>query len=160
MRASHEFPPVFDKNSEILILGSFPSVKSREESFFYANPQNRFWKLMAQLLNESTPKDTKDKIAMLKKHKIALWDVIESCDIVGSSDSSISNVVPVDISQILSRANIIKVYANGGKAFELYNKYLYPKTQLEITKLPSTSPANAGYSFDKLLSEWKKILEG
>ena len=159
MRASHEFPPVFDKNSEILILGSFPSVKSREESFFYANPQNRFWKLMAQLLNESTPKDTKDKIVMLKKHKIALWDVIESCDIVGSSDSSISNVVPVDISQILSRANIIKVYANGGKAFELYNKYLYPKTQLEITKLPSTSPANAGYSFDKLLSEWKKILE-
>lgn len=159
MRASHEFPPVFDKSSEILILGSFPSVKSRQESFFYANPQNRFWKLMAQLLNESTPKDTKDKIVMLKKHKIALWDVIESCDIVGSSDSSISNVVPVDISQILSRANIIKVYANGGKAFELYNKYLYPKTQLEITKLPSTSPANAGYSFDKLLSEWKKILE-
>ncbi len=124
MRASHEFPPVFDKSSEILILGSFPSVKSRQESFFYANPQNRFWKLMAQLLNESTPKDTKDKIVMLKKHKIALWDVIESCDIVGSSDSSISNVVPVDISQILSRANIIKVYANGGKAFELYNKYL------------------------------------
>ena len=159
MRASHEFPPVFDENSEILILGSFPSVKSRQESFFYANPQNRFWKLMAQLLNESTPKDTKDKIVMLKKHKIALWDVIESCDIVGSSDSSISNVVPVDISQILSRANIIKVYANGGKAFELYNKYLYPKTKLEITKLPSTSPANAGYSFDKLLSEWKKILE-
>lgn len=159
MRASHEFPPVFDENSEILILGSFPSVKSRQESFFYANPQNRFWKLMAQLLNESTPKDTKDKIIMLKKHKIALWDVIESCDIVGSSDSSISNVVPVDISQILSRANIIKVYANGGKAFELYNKYLYPKTKLDITKLPSTSPANAGYSFDKLLSEWKKILE-
>ena len=159
MRASHEFPPVFDDSSEILILGSFPSVKSRQESFFYANPQNRFWKLMAQLLNDSTPKDTKDKIAMLKKHKIALWDVIESCDIVGSSDSSISNVVPVDISQILSRANIIKVYANGGKAFELYNKYLYPKTQLEITKLPSTSPANAGYSFEKLLSEWKKILE-
>ena len=114
---------------------------------------------MAQLLNESTPKDTKDKIVMLKKHKIALWDVIESCDIVGSSDSSISNVVPVDISQILSKANIIKVYANGGKAFELYNKYLYPKTKLDITKLPSTSPANAGYSFDKLLSEWKKILE-
>ena len=159
MRASHEFPPVFDENSEILILGSFPSVKSRQESFFYANPQNRFWKLMAQLLNESTPKDTKDKIVMLKKHKIALWDVIESCDIVGSSDSSISNVVPVDISQILSRANIIKVYANGGKAFELDNKYLYPKTKLDITKLPSTSPANAGYSFDKLLSEWKKILE-
>lgn len=159
MRASHEFPPVFDENSEILILGSFPSVKSRQESFFYANPQNRFWKLMAQLLNESTPKDTKDKIVMLKKHKIALWDVIESCDIVGSSDSSISNVVPVDISQILSKANIIKVYANGGKAFELYNKYLYPKTKLDITKLPSTSPANAGYSFDKLLSEWKKILE-
>ena len=159
MRASHEFRPVFDENSEILILGSFPSVKSRQESFFYANPQNRFWKLMAQLLNESTPKDTKDKIVMLKKHKIALWDVIESCDIVGSSDSSISNVVPVDISQILSKANIIKVYANGGKAFELYNKYLYPKTQLDITKLPSTSPANAGYSFDKLLSEWKKILE-
>ena len=160
MRPSHEFPPVFDNSSEILILGSFPSVKSRQESFFYANPQNRFWKLMAQLLNESTPKDTKDKIVMLKKHKIALWDVIESCDIVGSSDSSISNVVPVDISQILSRANIIKVYANGGKAFELYNKYLYPKTKLDITKLPSTSPANAGYSFDKLLSEWKKILEG
>lgn len=159
MRASHEFSPVFDNSSEILILGSFPSVKSRQESFFYANSQNRFWKLMAQLLNESTPKDTKDKIVMLKKHKIALWDVIESCDIVGSSDSSISNVVPVDISQILSRANIIKVYANGGKAFELYNKYLYPKTKLEITKLPSTSPANAGYSFDKLLSEWKKILE-
>ena len=159
MRASHEFPPVFDNSSEILILGSFPSVKSRQESFFYANPQNRFWKLMAQLLNESTPKDTKDKIVMLKKHKIALWDVIESCDIVGSSDSSISNVVPVDISQILSSANIIKVYANGGKAFELYNKYLYPKTKLDITKLPSTSPANAGYSFDKLLSEWKKILE-
>ena len=156
MRASHEFPPVFDENSEILILGSFPSVKSRQESFFYANPQNRFWKLMAQLLNESTPKDTKDKIAMLKIHKIALWDVIESCDIKGSSDSSITNVKVNDLDLIVKNCPVEKIITNGKAANRYYHQYF--DYNLPVIQLPSTSPANAMYSLEKLIEKWKVIL--
>lgn len=156
---SHDFPPIFDEQSRILILGSFPSVKSREESFYYANPQNRFWRLLSKLLEEPLPLSINDKVVMLKKHRIAIWDVIGSCDIVGSSDSSITNVKPVDLSIVLEKANIESIFANGNKAYELYNKYIYPDVKREIIKLPSTSPANASYSIEKLVLQWNKILE-
>ena len=142
----HTFEPVYDKNSKILILGTFPSVKSRENQFFYGHPQNRFWKVMAQVTGEEVPKIIEEKKALLLRNRIAIWDVIHSCKIIGSSDSSIQDVVVNDFSNILKNANIEKIYANGGKAYELYQKYAFEKTGREIIKLPSTSPANAGWS--------------
>lgn len=158
MSKNHDFPPIFDEQSRILILGSFPSVKSREESFYYANPQNRFWRLLSKILDEPLSISIDDKVAMLIKHKIAIWDVIDSCDIIGSSDISITNVKPVDLSIILKKANIENIFANGNKAYELYNKYLYTDVKIDIIKLPSTSPANASYSMEKLALHWNKIL--
>ena len=137
----HEFEPVFDKNSKILVLGTLPSVKSRENNFYYGHPQNRFWKLIAALCDEDiVPQTIEEKKQMLLRNHIAVWDVISECDIIGSSDSSIKNVVPVDLSVILDNADIDRIYANGGKAYELYMKYQYGKTGREIIKLPSTSP--------------------
>lgn len=153
----HNIPPVYDKNSKILILGSFPSVKSREQQFFYGHKQNRFWKVLAGVLDCALPEDIPEKRRMLLEHHIAVWDVIASCTIEGSSDASIRDVVANDISCILDSADIRAVYVNGGKAYELYRKYIYPKTKREIVKLPSTSPANAGYSLEKLLAEWRVI---
>ena len=154
----HEFPPVYDETSEILILGSFPSVKSREVQFFYGHPQNRFWKLLARLLKSSVPESIEEKKHLLLTHHIALWDVIASCEISGSSDSSIRNVVPNDISYIIERSCIKKVFANGGKAKQLYDRYLTQKTGLAAELLPSTSPANASYSLDRLAKHWEIIL--
>ena len=154
----HEFSPVYDETSEILILGSFPSVKSREVQFFYGHPQNRFWKLLAGLLKVPVPESIEEKKHLLLTHHIALWDVIASCEISGSSDSSIRNVVPNDISYIIERSRIKKVFANGGKAKQLYDKYLAQKTGLEAKLLPSTSPANASYSLEKLEKNWEIIL--
>lgn len=156
-RQNHEFPPVYDKASEILILGSFPSVKSREMQFFYGHPQNRFWKLIAELYGEPKPETIEEKKALLLKHHIALWDVIASCDIAGSSDSSIRNVVPNDVSYIIERSRISRIYANGGKAKQLYDRYLAKKTGMEAVLLPSTSPANAAYSLERLKESWKMI---
>ena len=127
------------KNSEILILGSFPSVKSREMQFFYGHPQNRFWKVMAQVLHENVPQTIPEKKEMLLRHHIALWDVIASCDIAGSSDSSIRNVVPNDLGYIISRSRITKIYANGAKSKQLYDKYLSKQLGIEAVQLPSTS---------------------
>lgn len=154
----HTFEPVFDKNSKILILGTFPSVKSREHQFYYGHPQNRFWKVIAQITGEDLPVTIDEKKALLLRKQIAIWDVIRSCKIIGSSDSSIQDVVANDFSEILTNAKIEKVYANGGKAYELYQKYALKKTGIEIIKLPSTSPANAGWSLEKLCEKWSQIL--
>ena len=157
-RQNHEFPPVYDENSEILILGSFPSVKSREMQFFYGHPQNRFWKVMAQVLHENVPQTIPEKKEMSLRHHIALWDVIASCDIAGSSDSSIRNVVPNDLGYIISRSRITKIYANGAKSKQLYDKYLSKQLGIEAVQLPSTSPANAAYSVERLLEYWKNVI--
>ena len=155
----HSFEPVYDKDSEILILGTLPSVKSRENNFYYGHKQNRFWKVLATLLKEPVPETIEEKKAMLLAHRIALWDVIQSCDIKGSSDSSIKNVQPTDIGMILEKTNVTQIYANGNKAGQLYKRYQFPVTGIEATMLPSTSPANAAWSFDRLCEAWRVILE-
>lgn len=155
----HSFEPVYDKDSEILILGTLPSVKSRENNFYYGHKQNRFWKVLATLLKEPVPDTIEEKKAMLLAHRIALWDVIQSCDIKGSSDSSIKNVQPTDIGMILEKTNVTQIYANGNKAGQLYKRYQFPVTGIEATVLPSTSPANAAWSFDRLCETWRVILE-
>lgn len=153
----HEIEPVFDENSEILILGSFPSVKSREGNFFYNHPQNRFWKVLSYILECELPKTIEEKKNMLLGHHIAVWDVIQSCDIQGSSDSSICNVIPNDLDRILKRAKITHIYTNGGTADKLFKKYFSKSILCEYTKLPSTSPANARYHMEDLCKEWEKI---
>lgn len=152
----HTFGPVYDSDSRILILGSFPSVKSREINFYYGHRNNRFWKILGMLFNE----EIEDKKSFLLKHHIALFDVIESCDIIGSSDASIQNVKPNDLSIILNNSKVEKIFLNGAKAYELYKKYDESKYAIEAVKLPSTSPANAAYSLDDLYKEWKIILKG
>ena len=156
---THPFPALYNKESEILILGSLPSVKSREQMFFYGHPQNRFWKVIAAVLNEPVPKNIEEKKAMLYRHHVALWDTIYSCDIIGSSDSSIKNVQPTDIGMILEKTNITRIYANGNKAGQLYKRYQFPVTGIEAMVLPSTSPANAAWSLDRLCEAWRVILE-
>ncbi len=155
----HPIPPFYDKTSTILILGSFPSVKSRESRFFYGHPQNRFWKLMARLYGEDqVPVTVEEKAALLKRHHIAAWDSIHACDIQGSSDSSIRNVEPNDFREILSTAPIRQIFTNGKKSHEIYRKYCFPQTQREDICLPSTSPANAAWDLDRLAEAWKVIL--
>lgn len=156
---SHSFAPVFDEASKILILGTFPSVKSRENNFYYGHPQNRFWKILAGLTGCPVPQNVEEKKSFLLEQHIAVWDVIARCDIIGSSDSSIKNVVPADLSVILGRAPIRNIYGNGGKACELYRKYAYPQTKREIIKLPSSSPANAAWQMERLLEAWSVIRE-
>jgi len=155
----HPIAPVYDSSSKILILGSFPSVKSREEGFFYGHPQNRFWKVTSAVFGEETPKTIEEKKAFLLRNHIAVWDVIRSCDIEGSSDSSIRNVVPNDLCKILDRADIKAIYVNGKTAYRYYQKYTEKKTRREAICLPSTSPANATWTMDKLIAEWKRIAE-
>lgn len=155
----HTIEPVYDAHSEILILGSFPSVKSREQQFFYGHKQNRFWRVMAQVLGCPVPESIEQKREMLLTHHVAVWDVIASCEITGSSDASIRDVVPNDLSRILSCADIGQIYTNGGKAHQLYQKYIYPVNGREARLLPSTSPANAGYSLERLVEAWKVIRE-
>lgn len=154
---THPIPPLFDASSKILILGSFPSVKSREGLFFYHHPQNRFWKVLAGVLEEPVPGSIEEKKIFLLKHRIALWDVIASCTIEGSSDSTIKNVVPNDLSVILSAADISRIFCNGGASFQYYKKYQEPRTGRAAVRLPSTSPANAAWSLDRLIREWTVI---
>lgn len=153
----HEIPPVYNKNSEILILGSFPSVKSREGQFFYHHKQNRFWKVLSAVVNDVLPETVDEKKEFLLRNHIAVWDVIASCDIEGSSDSSIKNAVPNNFSDILKAAPICQIYTNGGTAYKLYHKYCEKMTGIKAVKLPSTSPANASYSLDRLIGKWKII---
>ena len=157
---SHGFDPVFDGRSRVLVLGSFPSVLSRENRFYYGNPQNRFWRVMAEVLGESVPaiEDIPGKRALLLRHGVALWDVIESCDVRGSSDASIKNVVPADVARITGVAPIRAVICNGGTAGRLYHRWLEPVTGLAATVLPSTSPANAAWSLARLTERWREVL--
>lgn len=154
----HPIPALYDADSRILILGSFPSVKSREAAFFYGHPQNRFWRVMAAVLGCPVPQSVPEKAAMLHAHHIALWDTIHSCDIEGSSDSSIQNVVPNDLSPILRAARIRAIFCNGATSHWLYCKYTQPLTGLPAVKLPSTSPANASFSVERLTAQWRSIL--
>ena len=153
----HSIPPLFDKNSKILILGSFPSVKSREEKFFYSHKQNRFWRLLAYLFNEEIPDSTEAKKTIALRHNVAIWDVIASCSINGSADSSIKDVVPNDLDIIIKNADISHIFLNGKTAQKLYIKYLSNLIDIKYDFLPSTSPANAMYSFQKLIDEWEII---
>ena len=154
----HPIEPVFDQNSRILILGSFPSVKSREVNFFYGHPKNRFWKVIAAVYGEKTPGSIEEKKSFLLRNRIAVWDVIKSCDIEGSADSSIKNVVPNDLKRILNQTEIEHIFLNGKKAEQLYKKYLEKEINRKAECLPSTSPANAAWSLERLLEEWKRIL--
>lgn len=156
---SHTFEPIFDSKSRILILGTFPSVKSRENNFYYGHPQNRFWSVLAEILGMETPKSIPQKRQMLLENNIAIWDVVGSCDISNSADMSIKNVVPNDIGIILEKADIKAIYANGKTAEKLYNKYLLEKTGKIIIPLPSTSPANAAFSKERLVKAWEIIKE-
>ena len=158
MKIIHPIPPLYDENSRILILGSFPSVKSREAMFFYGHPQNRFWKLIARLFDEPVPMTVEDKKTLILSHHIAMWDTIRSCTITGSSDSSIRDVVPNDLSVILDNSKVQKIFCNGAASHKLYMRYIYPSTGIEAVKLPSTSPANAAFSMDRLADEWAEIL--
>lgn len=153
----HPIESIYDKSSKILILGSFPSVKSREEGFFYGHKQNRFWKVVSGVFEEEEPGTIEEKKALLIKNRIAVWDVIQSCDIEGSSDSSITNVVPNDLSVILNSADIKAIYVNGKTALKYYEKYTEPVIKRPAICLPSTSPANAVWNMEKLLSAWKII---
>lgn len=154
----HPIPPLYDENSRILILGSFPSVKSREAAFFYGHPQNRYWAVVAKILGEKKPETVEEKREMMLKNGIAMWDVIASCEIKGSSDSSIENVTANDLSVILNNSRVDRIFVNGKTAEKYYNKYTYPKTKIKAVCLPSTSPANAAWSIDRLVEEWKVIM--
>lgn len=150
----HTFEPVWDECSRVLILGTFPSVKSRENHFYYGHPQNRFWKVIAGITENPVPDTIEEKKALLLRSRIAVWDVIASCSITGSSDQSIRDVKVNDIPSLLGKSNISYIYGNGAKACELYDRYVKAQTGLDIVKLPSTSPANAAFGLERLLEAW------
>ncbi|MBQ4088110.1 MAG: DNA-deoxyinosine glycosylase [Clostridia bacterium] len=156
---THPFPPLYDAESKVLILGSFPSVKSREQMFFYGHPQNRFWKVVAGVFEDAVPQTIEEKQAFLHRHHIALWDVIASCDIKGSADSTIQNVTANDLNVILENADIRQVFVNGKTAEKYYIKYTEKQTDRKAICLPSTSPANAAWSMEKLVDAWRVIKE-
>lgn len=153
---THEFPALFAPDSEILMLGSIPSPKSREQGFYYGHPQNRFWKVMAHVLGEPLPATIDEKKKMLLKHKIALWDVLDSCTIVGASDTSIEDVTPNDISKIVAKSRIKRILCTGATAHKLYQKYCESATGMPAIKLPSTSPANCATSLEKLVEAYQQ----
>ena len=156
-RLDHPFAPVWDEHSRVLILGSFPSVKSREENFFYGHPQNRFWRVVSAVLGCPKPNTVEEKQSMLLTHGIALWDVIASCAIEGSADASITDAVPNDLAPIFAAADIRAVYCNGSAAWALYQKHILPVLGRAAVKLPSTSPANARWTIEKLTEAWSVI---
>lgn len=157
MPVIHPIPPVFDEHSRVLILGSFPSVKSREAAFFYGHPQNRFWRVIAAVTGDDPGETPQTRTAFLLRNRIALWDVIASCEIEGSADSSIKNAVPNDLGPILRTASIRAIFTNGKTADRLYRRFLLPQTGVEATCLPSTSPANAQWDLERLTQAWKSI---
>lgn len=153
----HTFAPVYDENSKILILGTFPSVKSRENGFYYGNKNNRFWRVIADILNDSLPTTIQQKKSFLLRHNIALWDVASSCEIENSADSTIKNVVANDVKKITEQSKIEAIFCNGKTAFKLYEKFFKDSIEVDCFCLPSTSPANASFSFEKLKFQWQKI---
>lgn len=159
MKQIHPIPPLYNDKSEVLILGSFPSVKSREANFFYGHPQNRFWKVIARIFDEEVPQTIEEKKRLILTHHLSMWDVIAECDIIGSSDSSIKDVVPNDLSVILDNAPIRRIIVNGKTAEKMYNKYTLDKTGIKAVVMPSTSPANAAWDIDRLVAEWEKEIK-
>lgn len=154
----HPFPPTYNEKSKILILGSFPSVKSRETRYYYGHPRNRFWKVLSAIYSEKVPINNEEKEELVLRNELALWDAVAVCNIRGSEDSSIKNVIPNDISLIIKQSCIKKIIVNGKSAQSLYKKYSEKKTGIEAICLPSTSPANAAWSLERLIAEWKKFL--
>lgn len=154
----HNIPPLYDSESRVLLLGSIPSPKSREVQFFYGHPQNRFWRVLAAVLEEPLPQTINEKRAMCLRHHVALWDTIARCEIAGASDTSIRNAVPNDIGRILHESKIERIFATGGKSAALYRKLIEPQTHVPITQLPSTSPANAAWSLERLIDSYRIIL--
>lgn len=159
IRVRHEFGPFYDKDSKVLILGSIPSPKSREQSFYYGHPRNRFWTVLADVLGEEMPETVAERKSMLRKHNVALWDVLDSCEIKGADDASIRNPIPNDMRVILNEADIGAIFTTGTKADDLYRKMCYPVCGVPSIKLPSTSPANCGCKYEKLKNEYSRILE-
>ncbi len=154
----HTIPPLYDSHSRMLLLGSIPSPKSREIGFFYGHPQNRFWRVLAAVLGEPVPQSIEEKRAMCLKHHVALWDTIARCNIAGASDLSIRNAEPNDIGKLVRESEITRIFATGGKSAELYRKLIEPQLHIPITQLPSTSPANAAWSLDRLIEAYRVIL--
>ncbi len=157
MQQVHPIPPVFDADSTVLVLGSFPSVKSRESGFFYGHAQNRFWRVTAAVFGCPVPVTIPEKRAFLLQNHVALWDVIASCDIDGSSDASIKNVRPNDLAPLLAASKITHIFTNGATADALYTHWQFPATGIPAVRLPSTSPANAAWSLDRLIDAWRVI---
>ncbi len=155
----HPIPPLFDSASEVLILGSFPSVKSREARFFYGHPQNRFWPLMAALTDRPVPQSIAEKTALILDNRFALWDSIGSCTVAGSADSTIRDVTPNDLSLILDRAPIRAIFCNGNTSYRYFHRYIEPQLSRTARVLPSTSPANAAWSLERLIDAWRVILD-
>jgi len=155
---THPIPPFCEAGARVLILGSFPSVKSRESGFFYGHPQNRFWRVLAAVFEDAVPATVEEKKAFLAAHGIALWDVIASCRIEGSADSSIRDVVPNDIASLLKSHSIRAIFTNGKTAQTLYDKHIFPTLGLPTVCLPSTSPANAAWSAEKLVNAWRVVI--
>lgn len=158
-RLVHPFPPLWSQNSRALILGSFPSIQSREQQFYYGHPQNRFWKVLSTLYHEKIPETIKEKKSLILSHDLALWDSIGSCIISGSADASIRDAQPNDISPLLKNAPIQRIFCNGTMSYRLYEKCILPLTKREAIYLPSTSPANARWTLDQLVKAWSVILE-
>ncbi len=153
----HPFEPIINNDSRVLVLGSFPSVKSRENSFYYGHPQNRFWPMLAMIFRQHIPLTIQEKTELLHQHRIALWDVIERCEPDGSMDSSIRDAHPNDISSLLKTAPIERVLLNGQLAGKLYLRY-FGESSLHYHVLPSTSPANAAWSLQRLADAWQPFL--
>lgn len=158
-RVIHPFAPVYNCSSSVLILGSFPSVKSRENGFYYGHPQNRFWKVLSAVLDCELPQTVEEKKSMLLCHRIALWDAAAQCEVTGSSDADITNVIPTDLGAILQSCDIRAIIANGRTAEKIYRQYQYPIYKREIVYLPSTSAANAAWSIERLAKQWQVILK-
>lgn len=155
----HPLKPFYRENSEILILGSFPSVKTREMGYYYGHPQNRFWRVLATLFDKDVPQSIDERAGFLERNRIACWDVIYQCDIIGSSDASIRNVIPTDLQHIVEESSVRRIFCNGGTSAKLYKKYQEPILQVKARRLLSTSPANAAYSLEQLVEDWRVILE-
>ena len=154
----HDIPPLYDAESRVLLLGSLPSPASREAHFFYGHPRNRFWPVLAAVLGEKTPETIEEKREMCHKHHIALWDTIAKCDIAGASDASVRNAEPNDIGRLLRESKITRIFATGGKSAQLYRRLIEPKTGVPVTQRPSTSPANAAWSLERLIEASRVIL--
>ena len=152
------FGPLYAADSEVLVLGSIPSPKSREMKFYYGHPQTRFWRVMATVLAETLPESVEEKAAMMRRHHIALWDALSECDIVGASDASIRNPVPTDIEGLLKKTKITRIFCTGASSYKYYEKYQYPRTGIHAVKLSSTSPANCAVSFERLVTEYQQII--